>query len=85
MSIRTIPTTTRSRKWEKAHPVSLAQYTDTEIAKAAGRERESVSLLVRAAERRFRRVWNLWATVDFDERRRGEIRRELEAIEKGKA
>lgn len=81
MSIRTIDTTTRSRKWERNHPEPLGRFTIAEIAKEAKRSKEAVALLIRASESKFRAAWALWETVDFDESRRGEIARELDRIE----
>jgi len=79
--MKTIDTTTRSRKWERNHPEPLGRFTIAEIAKEAKRSKEAVALLIRTSESKFQAVWNLWERVDFDESRRGEIARELDRIE----
>jgi len=81
MSIRTIDTTTRSRKWERNHPEPLGRFTIAEIAKEAKRSKEAVAMLIRASESKFRAVWNLWESVGWDESRRNEIARQLDLIE----
>jgi len=79
--MRTIDTTTRSRKWERNNAQPLARFTTVEIADAAGITRSAVSNVCCQAEEKFQAVWNLWETVDFDESRRGEIARQLDLIE----
>lgn len=75
--MRAMPTTHREPWEDERYPATPYGYTDADIARAAGRSREAVSLLRRNAEQKFRRVWNLWARVNFDERRKSEIERLL--------
>ena len=78
MSIRTVDT---SRFREQAEPERAEPYTVNQIAEAAGVKWYTISKLSARADQMFARVWRLWESVGFDESRRDEIRRELEAIE----
>lgn len=78
-AIPTRPTTT------PAHAPDRRIYAQAELAKVLGVTHQAVSICEARALRKMRRAWTLWESIEWDTRRRGEIRRELAELEGGGA